>query len=326
MPLDPVAKTIIELTEAHFPRLGTEVLDAAEARRILAAQPARAAVPVPVARVEDRRVPGPAGAPEVPVRLYWPREGADGGLPVVVFCHGGGFVICDLDSHDGICRDLANATGALVVSVDYRRAPEHRFPAAAEDAYAVLCWAAAHAAEEGGDPARVAVAGDSAGGNLAAVLPLMARDQGGPMPVFQLLIYPMLDPARNTPSYRQNARGYFVTADHLRWYWEQYLGADGDGNGDGDVHPCTDVHPYASPLAAADLSGLPPAHILTAEYDPLRDEGEAYGRRLREAGVAVDVRRYDGVFHGFFGMPGQLPAAAEANEAAHAALRTALNR
>ncbi|POX38031.1 hypothetical protein C3486_25330 [Streptomyces sp. Ru73] len=315
MPLDPVAKAIIDLSEAHFPRLGTEVFDAAEARRLLAARPAPAGATVPVARVEDRRLPGPAGAPEVPVRLYWPRAAGDGALPVVVFCHGGGFVICDLDSHDTMCREMANATGALVVSVDYRRAPEHRFPAAAEDAYAVLCWAAAHAPEVGGDPARIAVAGDSAGGNLAAVLPLMARDRGGPMPVFQLLVYPMLDPARDTPSYRENARGYFVTADHLRWYWEQYLGTEADSG-----------HPYASPLAAPDLSGLPPAHVLTAEYDPLRDEGETYARRLREAGVTVDVRRYAGVFHGFFGMPAQLPAAAEANDAAYSALRAALHR
>ncbi|GAA0495630.1 alpha/beta hydrolase [Streptomyces olivaceiscleroticus] len=314
MPLDPVAKAIIDLSEAHFPRLGTEVFDAAEARRILAARPAPSASPTPVARVEDRRLPGPAGAPEVPVRLYRPRASGGAPLPVVVFCHGGGFVICDLDSHDGMCREMANATGALVVSVDYRRAPEHRFPAAAEDAYAVLCWTAAHAADLGGDPARLAVAGDSAGGNLAAVLPLMARDRGGPMPVFQLLIYPMLDPARNTPSYRDNARGYFVTADHLRWYWEQYLG---DRSG---------AHPYASPLAAPDLSGLPPAHVLTAEYDPLRDEGETYALRLRESGVPVDVRRYDGVFHGFFGMAGQLRAAAEANDAAYSALRAALHR
>ncbi|MEU7483981.1 alpha/beta hydrolase [Streptomyces sp. NPDC042319] len=313
MPLDPVAKAIIDLTEARFPRLGTEVLDAAEARRILAAQPAPPTEPVPVARVEDRRLPGPAGAPDVPVRLYWPRPADDTPLPVVVFCHGGGFVICDLDSHDRMCREMANATGALIISVDYRRAPEDRFPAAAEDAYAVLCWTAAHAAGLGGDPTRIAVAGDSAGGNLAAVLPLMARDRGGPMPVFQLLIYPMLDPAQNTPSYRDNAHGYFVTADHLRWYWQQYLGDPADA-----------AHPYASPLAAPDLTALPPAHILTAEYDPLRDEGETYALRLREAGVPVDIHRYNGVFHGFFGMPGHLTAATKANNAAHSALRAAL--
>jgi acetyl esterase len=231
----------------------------------------------------------------------------------VVFCHGGGFVLCDLDSHDQLCRAMSNGTGAVVISVDYRRAPEHRFPAAAEDAYAVTRWVADNPGQLGIDASRISVAGDSSGGNLAAVTALMARDRNGPDLAFQLLIYPMLDHAQDTPSYRDNATGYFVTADHLRWYWQQYLG-DADG-----------AHPYASPVLASDLTGLPPAHIITAEYDPLRDEGETYGRRLAEAGSPADVRRYDGMFHGFVSMADHLPEATAARSAAFQAMATALD-
>ncbi|MGW0247335.1 alpha/beta hydrolase [Nocardia goodfellowii] len=312
MPLKPEARAIVAAADASFPKLGTEVLDAAEARRILAARPAVAVDPVPVRKVEERLVPGPEGAPPVRVRIYHP-AGATGELPAVIFCHGGGFTVCSLDSHDQLCRAMANGVGAIVVSVDYRQAPEHRFPAAAEDAYAVLCWVAELKASLGGDPARIAVAGDSSGGNLAAAVTLMARDRNGPALACQLLIYPMLDPARDTASYHDNAHGYFVTADHLRWYWEQYLGSDtGTDN------------PYAAPARATDLSGLPPAHIVTAEYDPLRDEGEAYGDRLRAAGVDTEVLRYDGEFHGFFSMADQLPDAREAANRAYSALRDAL--
>lgn len=315
MPLKPEAQIIVDAASAAFPRLGTEVLDAAEARRILAARQPVPVDPIPVGRVEEWLMPGPTGAPAVRTRVYWPEDAAAStDLPVVVFCHGGGWVICDLDSHDQLCRALANGSGAIVVSVDYRKAPEHRFPAAAEDAYAVTRWVAANARSLGGDPRRIAVAGDSAGGNLAAATALMARHHGSPRIAFQLLIYPMLDHARGTPSYRDNAQGYFVTDDHLRWYWEQYLGETGDGS-----------HPYASPLCAEDLSGLPPAHIVTAEFDPLRDEGEAYGARLREAGGDVEVMRYDGMFHGFVSMADHLPDAAKALAAAFSALRTGLS-
>ncbi|MGH3521147.1 MAG: alpha/beta hydrolase [Haloechinothrix sp.] len=314
MPLTAEAQAIVDLATQAFPKLGTEVLDAAEARRILAERPQPPVKVIPVGRVEDRLVPGPAAAPEVPVRIYWPEE-SDVDLPVVVFFHGGGWVICDLDSHDQLCRAMTNATGAIVMSVDYRRAPEDRFPAAAEDAYAVARWVVDNAGSLGGDPSRVAVAGDSSGGNLAAATTLMSRDRGGPELAFQLLIYPALDHAQDTVSYQDNAHGYFVTADHLRWYWEQYLGDEGDGK-----------HPYASPLRAADCSSLPPAHIITAEYDPLRDEGEAYGQRLSEAGVPVQVRRCDGMFHGFVSMADHLPDAAMAGAAAFSALRTALAR
>ncbi|MEV0247838.1 alpha/beta hydrolase [Nocardia sp. NPDC050712] len=312
MPLKPEAQVIVDAAAASFPRLGTQVLDAAEARRMLAARPAAAVTPIPVRKVEERLVPGPEGAPPVRVRIYHP-AGATGELPAVIFCHGGGFTICSLDSHDQLCRAMANEVGAIVVSVDYRQAPEQRFPAAAEDAYAVLCWVAELKASLGGDPGRIAVAGDSSGGNLAAVTALLARDRGGPALAHQLLIYPMLDPACDSGSYRDNADGYFVTADHLRWYWAQYLGPDGNGD-----------DPYAAPARAIDLTGLPPAHIVTAEYDPLRDEGEAYGARLRAAGVAAEVIRYDGEFHGFFSMGDHLPDAKVAAAAAYSALRRAL--
>jgi acetyl esterase len=333
MPLKPEAQVIVDLATASFPLLGTEIQDAAEARRILAARPGAPVEPIPVGQVEERLIPGPAGDPEVRVRIYRParppfgtRSAATGAgpdpsitdpatpLPVVVFFHGGGFVICGLDSHDQLCRSMANGVGAIVVSVDYRQAPEHRFPAAAEDAFAALNWVAEHAGSMGGDPLRIAVAGDSSGGNLAAATTLMTRDRNGPAVTFQLLVYPMLDPARNTVSYRDNAHGYFVTDDHLRWYWEQYLGP----------HGVTD-HPYASPLRAADMSGLPPAHIVTAEFDPLRDEGEEYGVRLHESGVHAEVIRYDGQFHGFFSMSDNLSDAKEAATTAFSALRRALD-
>jgi acetyl esterase len=227
-----------------------------------------------------------------------------------VFLHGGGWVLCSLDTHDQTCRALTRDAGTITVSVDYRLAPDGRFPAAAEDAYAATTWAAEHAGELGGDPRRLAVAGDSAGGNLAAAAALMARDRGGPALAFQLLVYPVLDHRRVTPSHRENAEGFFLTGVHMRWYWEQYLGPDGDG-----------AHPYASPGLAGDLAGLPPAHIVTAECDPLRDEGEDYARRLRDAGVPVEVVRYDGMFHGFFGMAELLPGARRAQDAAFGALR-----
>ncbi|MBF4996343.1 alpha/beta hydrolase [Nocardia sp. BSTN01] len=308
MTMTPRTRAVVDAATAAFPKLGTDVLDAAEARRQLASRPAASVEPIPVAAVRDSVVISSDGA-DIPVRVYTPRAGGEP-LPVVMFCHGGGFVICSLDSHDQFCRTMANETGALVVSVEYRQAPEHRFPAAAQDAYAVLCWIGEAIAQHGGDPARIAVAGDSAGGNLAAVTALMARDLGGPAVAAQLLMYPMLDPARASASYRDNAQGYFVTDDHLRWYWEQYLG-DADG-----------TDPYAAPLLA-DPAGLPPAHIATAEYDPLRDEGEAYGAHLAAVDIPVEVHRYDGMFHGFMTMGDVLPETTVANARAFAALRRA---
>jgi acetyl esterase len=317
MPLDPTAQAIMDAMDTAWPDLGT--MPAADARRMVkeAGEQARALVPPPdVARVEDRTVPGPAG--EIPVRIYWPLvDNPPAAFPLVVYFHGGGWVICDLDSHDNICRTLSNASGAVVVSVDYRLAPEHTYPAAADDAYAATAWAAKHASELGADATRTAVAGDSAGGNLAAVVALMARDKGTPALQHQLLIYPVTDisPGHHDahPSKKENGTGYFLTTDHMDWFREQYLPDGADG-----------TDPYISPLLAADLSGLPPATVMTAEFDPLRDEGEAYGARLQDAGVAADIRRYDGVFHGFFSMSPLLPIAETANKDAAAALRQAL--
>ncbi|WP_306361235.1 alpha/beta hydrolase [Nocardia sp. CC227C] len=313
MPLSPEWRSFVDAATAAFPALGTEVCDAAAARAFLAARPTPVMEPIPVAGVEDWLVPGPPDAPGVPIRLYRPPH-AEPIPAVVAFYHGGGFVLCGLDSHDRFCRAMADAAGVIVVSVDYRRAPEARFPAAADDAYAALRWVAEHAESLGGDPARIAVAGDSAGGNLATVAALRARDTGGPDIAFQLLLYPMLDPACDSPSYTDNAEGYFTTATHLHWYWQQYLRTPADAS-----------HPYANPTRA-DLAGLPPAHIVTAEFDPLRDEGEAYGRRLREAGVAAEVERWDGTVHGFMSMAWHLPETERANATAFAALRTALTR
>ena len=262
-----------------------------------------------VADVADRGVPGPAG--DVPVRVYAPVAG--GALPGIVYFHGGGFVIGNLESHDGTCRALANASGCAVVSVDYRLAPENRFPAAAEDCYAALRFVAERGAELGVDPQRLAVAGDSAGGNLAAVAALLARQRRGPDLRFQLLVYPVADHRFDTASYRENAEGYFLTAAMMRWFWGHYLARPEQGE-----------DPIASPLRAKDLTGLPPALVITAEYDPLRDEGEAYAERLREAGVATELRRYDGQIHGFFSLFDALDDGRAAMDHAGAALRAAL--
>ena len=264
--------------------------------------------PVPVAAVADRAVPGPGG--DLPVRVYTP-EG-EPPFPIVVFFHGGGWVVGTLDTYDPLCRALAAAVPAVVVSVDYRLAPEHRWPAAVEDAYAATLWASRHAAELGGAQHRLAVAGDSAGGNLAAVVALGARDRGGPAIAFQLLVYPALDAAGDTGSWREYADGFYLTAAGMRWYWDHYLGgADG-------------AAPDASPRRAAFLGGLPPALVVTADHDVLRDEGEAYAARLREAGVAADVRRVEGVVHGFFRWRAVTGAADAALQEAAAALRSAL--
>jgi acetyl esterase len=264
--------------------------------------------PAPVAAVADRRVPGPAG--ELPVRVYTP-EG-EPPFPIVVFFHGGGWVVGTLDTYDPLCRALAAATPAVVVSVDYRLAPEHRWPAAVEDAYAATEWASRNAAALGGVQHRLAVAGDSAGGNLAAVVALGARDRGGPAIGFQLLVYPVLDAAGDTASWREYADGYHLTADGMRWYWDHYLGRAGG------------AAPDASPLRAAFVGGLPPALVIGAEYDILRDEGEAYAARLAEAGVDASASRHAGVVHGFVRWRAVTGAAEDALQEAAAALRSAL--
>ena len=239
-----------------------------------------------VGSVEDRTVPGPAGA--VPVRVYSPAAG-EGPLPVVVFYHGGGWVIGDLDSHDRECRAICNRANAIVASVHYRRAPEAPFPAAFEDAVAALEWIGANAAELGGDPARIAVAGDSAGGNLSAAVAIHARDNAGPRLCYQLLVYPAVDFASDYASEEENVDGPFLTVETMDWFKAQYLPAGVDAS-----------DPRLSPLRAASHEGLPPTLVVTAELDPLRDQGRAYAKALEAAGVPVTLHEYDGMAHLFF--------------------------
>ncbi|MFR9805044.1 alpha/beta hydrolase [Pseudonocardia sp. RS010] len=244
----------------------------------------------------DLLVGGAAG--RLPARVYDPGVGA--GAPLVVYLHGGGWVTGSVAVADRPCREIAAASGAVVVSVEYRRAPETPFPGPVEDALAATAWAAEHAAELGGDPARLVVAGDSAGGNLAAATALMARDRGGPTIARQVLVYPVLEPPDPVahPSYAENAEGFMLTAADMAWFWAHYL--------DGAA-----VVPEAAPLRAPDLAGLPPASIAVAGLDPLRDEGIVYAERLRSAGVDVRLREWEGLVHGFLWMAGELPQAAD---------------
>ena len=296
MPLDPQARAVLDQMAAlGLPPLGS--LSPEETRRNMEERQAALPPGEAVASVEDRTIPGPGG--DIPIRIYRPDGPTP--MPVLVFFHGGGWVIGSVNTHDGTARTLANAGECIVVSVDYRLAPEHKFPAAAEDAYAATLWAAQHATSFGGDPERIAVGGDSAGGNLAAVVALMARDRGGPSLVYQLLVYPVTDYGFDTPSYGENAEGYLLTRDSMRWFWGHYLKDEADG-----------ADPYASPLRAESLAGLPPALVITAEFDPLRDEGAAYATRLREAGVPVQYSSYEGMIHGFFGMSLMLDKAKQA--------------
>lgn len=285
-----------------------ETLEPAEVRASLLRMRAAGGPPVePVAAVSDRTIPGPHGA--IPVRIYTPAGAAPFG--VLVFFHGGGWVLGDLESVDGLVRALVNRAGCIVVSVDYRLAPEHPFPLPFDDAYAATSWVAENAAAFGGDPRRVAVGGDSAGGNLAAATALAARDRNGPPIVHQLLIYPVTDCDFTRPSYAELADGYFLTTAGMRWFWGHYLREAADAR-----------DPYAAPLRAPRLHGLPSATIVIAGYDPLRDEGEAYGLRLRDEGVPVEMQRYPGMLHGFLTV-GAFDRAAEAIAACANALRVA---
>jgi acetyl esterase/lipase len=306
VPLDPKVQALLD-------DLGDQValsdVSVTEARELIEVFSALDGPGPEMAGVEDGAVPGPDG--DLPMRVYTPAGAAP--LPGVVYFHGGGWVIGSIRSHDVICRRLADAAGATVISVDYRLAPEHTFPAAADDCLAATRWVHDHAAEVGVDPARLAVAGDSAGGNLAAVTALRAKQDGGPVLAFQLLIYPATDLTLSFPSIRENGEGYLLRAADMVWFRDHYA-PDG-----------TDLKdPRLSPLWADDVSGLPPALVITAEYDPLRDEGEAYGHRLQEAGVPTHVSRYAGMIHGFFGMPSVFPGAAPAMQEASDALRRAL--
>jgi acetyl esterase len=307
MALDAVIKGLLDaMAAAGGPALGTQ--DVAATRAAFDNMPLpRKEIALP--SVENRKIPGPAG--EIPLRIYQP-HGA-GVKPVLVYLHGGGWVIGTLDSYDATCRELAQGAGCVVVAVDYRLAPEHRYPAAPADCYAALQWVAANAASFGADAKRLAVGGDSAGGNLSAVVSQMARDKGGPAIRFQLLIYPVTDADFTRGSYVDNAEGYLLTTASMHWFWDHYI-----------PHPAQRAEPYASPLRAADLSGLPPAWVCTAEFDPLRDEGEAYAKRLQAAGVSTQLTRFDGLIHGFISMGLVAPRAQAAVDEAVAALKKGL--
>ena len=289
MALDPQAANVIDLV-VRSGRPPYHQLTPKEARQMFRETRPASTPPAPqIGAVRDLLA---EGVQAIPLRVYRPAGVADSRrLPVLVYFHGGGWVIGDLETHDVLCRQLTAEAGVSVIAVDYRVAPEHKFPAAVDDAWAATRWIAAHAADLGVDADRLAVGGDSAGGNLAAVVALLARDAGGPRIGLQILLYPVTDLASESQSYADLADGYMLTRDSMRWFRAQYL-AKAEDAADWRV----------SPLRAPSLAGLPPALVLTAGYDPLRDEGEAYARRLREAGVSVDAVSFGGMIHGFLPM------------------------
>ena len=302
MPLDPILEEMLkQMAEAGAPPM-TE-MPPADARVMYRAMN-EANTRAPMHEVTDLT------ANNVPVRIY--RPSPDDNLPCLVYFHGGGWVIGDLETHDNICRNLAGEANCVVVATDYRLAPEHPFPAPLDDCYTVTEWVASNAGQLGIDASRIALGGDSAGGNLTACVSLKARREGGPSIVHQLMVYPVTDAALDTASYETNGEGYMLTKDSMIWFFDHYLGDSADRQ-----------HPYISPLREDDLAGLPPATIITAEFDPLRDEGEAYGEKLRAAGVDTLVKRFDGMIHGFFAMTDLLSPAKEATSLAASRLKAA---
>lgn len=283
MPLDPQAEAFLRQLEDAGGRALNE-MSPAEARETLAATVESAGQPEPVGDITNRSISGPLG--DIPIRIYTP-EGS-GPFPALVYFHGGGWVAGDLAMVDATCTMLTNRAEVMVVSVDYRLAPEHKFPAPLTDCYAATEWVSENSAELDVDPERIAVGGDSAGGNLAAAVAAMGRGSYTPDIAFQLLFYPVTNLDYGTQSYRENGDGYFLTTDMMKWFWGHYLESEDIGR---DIR--------ASPLLMEDASGLPPAFVVTAEFDPLRDEGEAYAERLRDAGNRVIAKRYDGQIHGF---------------------------
>ncbi len=297
IPVEPDVQMVLDMmAEAGNPPL--EEMTPAEGRALMAAMSQPTADPVELHSVEDLTIEGPGGP--LGLRIYRPGDTTD--APLVVTCHGGGWVLGDLDTHDGVARELCSRTGSVVVSVDYRLAPEARFPAAVEDCWAALLWAADNARSLGADPGRLVVAGDSAGGNLAAVLARRARDTGAPRLAAQLLVYPVTDHDFDRSSYLANAEGKLLTRGAMVWFWDHYV-------------PDTDTrkNPDASPLRIDDAVGLAPAVVVLAGHDPLHDEGAAYARLLDEAGVPVTVLEYPGMIHGFFGMVGAIATARRAH-------------
>ncbi len=312
MPLDPQVEVILGLAkQAGLPEVWQLTPD--QGREQYAARVNRLKVSEPIFRTEDRRIPGPGS--DIALRIYTPRElGTAEKLPVLMWFHGGGFVIGSLETHDSACRMLANRADCIVVSVDYRLAPEHRFPAAVEDCQAATKWVALHAAGFGGDPGCIAVGGDSAGANLAAVIAILARDAAHPKLAFQLLVYPCVAPEPETASHHKFKEGYILSRNSITWFYRQYLRSAKDEN---DFR--------FAPLLLDDLSGLPPSLVIVAGYDPLRDEGIEYAKRLIEAGNRVRLSNYEGMVHGFFLMGGAVDAARRAVAESAAALREAFD-
>ena len=311
MPMDPKAQAMFAAVKnSGMPDFSE--LTPQQARSMTAEMSKQMRLPArEVGNVVDRGIPGPAG--DIAVRIYTPKSG--GVRPLIVFFHGGGWVLCDLDSHDSVCRDLCADAEAVVVSVDYRLAPEHKFPAAPDDCVAATRWAAAHAKEIGADGSRIVVAGDSAGGNLAAAVALRLRDEGGPPLAGQLLIYPVTDsPYNDKPSLLENADAFGLTRRAMHWFWDHY------------VTESHRDHPHAAPLLAKDLRGLPPALVIAAECDPLRDEAAQYADRLRAAGVPTVYTLYGGMIHGFYSFGAAFEQTQYAQGQVTAWLRTRLNQ
>lgn len=310
MTLDPSVKALLDGLASSQPKIWD--LSPADARTMYLTL-AQLVEPrdVPIGKTENREAEGPAGP--IPIRVYTPVAAGGDALPGIVFFHGGGFVIGNIDTHDALCRTLANESGCRIVSVEYRLAPEHPFPAAVEDALAATRWVEANAPSLGIDPNHLGVAGDSAGGNLSAVVAQHVR-KGGPKLAFQLLIYPTTQILADTDSMRDYAKGYFLERETIDWFMKHYL-PEGVDHSD----------PRLSPLASEDVSGLAPAYIITAGFDPLRDEGKAYADRLRDAGVAVQHVDYPSMIHGFFNMQAAVPLSREAIAKAARAARAALN-
>lgn len=309
MLLDPHAKALLDmLVAAQRPK--TWQLTPPEARMgIVALARVADTKDVEIGRVEDGQLPGPGGP--LPYRSYTPLGASSTRLPGIVYFHGGGWVIGNIETHEGVCRMLANASGCRVVSIDYRLAPEHKFPAAIEDCLAAVGWIAAHAGEFGIDAARLAVAGDSAGANLAAVVCQLAQVAGTPKIALQILLCPCTDAAADTTSRREFAEGYLLERATMDWFVDHYGARD-------------PLDPRLSPLHAADVSGLPPAHIHTAAFDPLRDEGKAFADRLAQAGVPVQYTCHPGMIHNFYALAGAIPYGRVAMQGVGAAIKAAL--
>lgn len=310
--IDPTLRALLDLVPLKF-----DAADGVEVAREKMRQVRPRPETLPPMRIEERAV-GYGDVTDVPVRIYWPPVEASGPLPVVVYFHGGGWCLGDLDTHDGVARAHALGAGAIVVSVDYRLAPEHPWPAGIDDSWAALRWVGGHAAELGGDPARIAVAGDSAGANFSAVVAQLARDQGGPPLVFQLLWYPPTTGDMTLPSFVQNADAPVLDREmaeaFLQWYLPETVMSDP-----------ANLPPTLAPANFGDLTDLPPAFIGTAEHDPLRDDGARYAEFLRTAGVPVELRNEPALVHGYVSFASVVPAAAEATDRGLSALRAALH-